>query len=537
MVKLVNRAKMTTATTGTGTITLGSAVDGFQTFAAAGVSNGETVRYCIEDGTSNFELGSGVFTASGTTLTRVVSESSNSNNAINLSGDAIVFITAIAADIQPTTFTTTVFTATANQTTFSVSYTVGFAEVFLNGSKLSAADFTATNGTSIVLASGATVGDTVDVVAYATQTIANVYTQSQADARYLQLTGGTLSGDLTGTTSTFSGDVTIADKIVHSGDTNTAIRFPAVDTFTVETDGSERLRVDSSGDLLVGKTTTGFNSYGVRLSDDTNQFVVNDGVVAQFNRRNGDGELLGLFKDDSTVGSIGTNGGDLIVGTGDTGLKFFDGGDSIFPVDQSTGNNRDNAVDIGYPSVRFKDGYFSANLYADALIHDGDTNTKVDFPAADEIELHTGGVARVLISTQVTTINNRLDIEEVIEKVTANTSTSGTINFDFNDQAILNFTANQTANRTINFRADSGGSLNGIMSTGQSMTAAILMQQGSTAYYLNAYQVDGSSVTPKWQGGTAPTGGNASSIDAYSFTIIKTADATFTVLASITQYA
>ena len=125
------------------------------------------------------------FTASGTTLTRVVSESSNSNNAINLSGDAIVFITAIAADIQPTTFTTTVFTATANQTALRFRILWGFAEVFLNGSKLSAADFTATNGTSIVLASGATVGDTVDVVAYGTQTIANVYTQSQADARYL----------------------------------------------------------------------------------------------------------------------------------------------------------------------------------------------------------------------------------------------------------------------------------------------------------------------------------------------------------------
>ena len=247
MVKLVNRAKMTTAITGTGTITLGSAVDGFQTFAAAGVSNGDTVRYCIEDGTSSFELGSGVYTASGTTLSRTVSESSNSNNAINLSGDAIVFITAIAADLQPTTFTTTVFTATANQTTFSVSYTVGFVEVFLNGSKLSAADFTATNGTSVVLASGATVGDTVDVVAFATQTVANVYTQTQSDARYLQLTGGTLTGDLTGTTSTFSGDVTIADKIVHSGDTNTAIRFPAVDVFTVETDGAERLRVSATG--------------------------------------------------------------------------------------------------------------------------------------------------------------------------------------------------------------------------------------------------------------------------------------------------
>ena len=266
MVKLVNRAKMTTATTGTGTITLGSAVDGFQTFTAAGVADGDTVRYCIEDGTSSFELGSGVFTASGTTLTRVVSESSNSDSAINLSGDAIVFITAIAADIQPTTFTTTVFTATANQTTFSVSYTVGFAEVFLNGSKLSAADFTATNGTSIVLASGATVGDTVDVVAYATQTIANVYTQTQSDARYLQLTGGTLTGDLTGTTSTFSGDVTIADKIVHSGDTNTAIRFPAVDTVTVETDGSERLRVTSTGLVGIGTNSpTDTAGFGVAL--------------------------------------------------------------------------------------------------------------------------------------------------------------------------------------------------------------------------------------------------------------------------------
>ena len=299
MVKLVNRAKMTTATTGTGTITLGSAVDGFQTFTAAGVANGDTVRYCIEDGTSSFELGSGVFTASGTTLTRVVSESSNSNNAINLSGDAIVFITAIAADIQPTTFTTTVFTATANQTTFSVSYTVGFAEVFLNGSKLSAADFTATNGTSIVLASGAAAGDTIDVVAYATQTIANVYTQTQSDARYLQLTGGTLTGDLSGTTSTFSGDVTIADKIVHSGDTNTAIRFPAVDTVTIETDGSERFRVNSSGNILIPDNGhlqfgapdfeifhDGSNTYLTEVGDSTGQVYLRANSIELLNNSN-----------------------------------------------------------------------------------------------------------------------------------------------------------------------------------------------------------------------------------------------------------
>lgn len=98
MVKLVNRAKMTTSTSGTGAITLGSASDGHQTFADAGVSNGETVRYTIEDGNA-FEIGSGVYTSSGTALSRTVSESSNSNNALNLSGNAVVFVTAAADDI------------------------------------------------------------------------------------------------------------------------------------------------------------------------------------------------------------------------------------------------------------------------------------------------------------------------------------------------------------------------------------------------------------------------------------------------------
>jgi hypothetical protein len=99
MVKLVNRAKMTTASTGTGSpITLGSASDGYQTFAAAGVSDGDVVRFVIEDGDS-WELSSGTYTASGTTLSRTVSESSNSNNALNLSGNAVVFVTAAADDI------------------------------------------------------------------------------------------------------------------------------------------------------------------------------------------------------------------------------------------------------------------------------------------------------------------------------------------------------------------------------------------------------------------------------------------------------
>ena len=98
MVTLVNRAKMSTATTGTGTISLASAESGYQSFADAGVVDGNTVRYVIEDGIS-WEIGSGVYTAIGTSLTRTVSESSNAGAAITLTGSAVVYVTATVQDL------------------------------------------------------------------------------------------------------------------------------------------------------------------------------------------------------------------------------------------------------------------------------------------------------------------------------------------------------------------------------------------------------------------------------------------------------
>lgn len=116
---------------------------------------------------------------------------------------------------------------------------------------------------------------------------------------------------------------------------------------------------------------------------------------------------------------------------------------------------------------------------------------------------------------------------------------TGTINVDLATAGTWYYTSNAGANHTLNFRFGSSTSLNNILTTGDSITAVWLNTNGATAYYPNVIQVDGatSGVSIKWQGGTAPTAGNASSIDSYVFNIIKTASATFTVLASQTKFA
>ena len=131
-----------------------------------------------------------------------------------------------------------------------------------------------------------------------------------------------------------------------------------------------------------------------------------------------------------------------------------------------------------------------------------------------------------------------LKTSNILEVVTVSaTAATGTINYDVTTQSVLYYTTNASGNFTVNFRGSSGTSLNTVMATGESISVTFLVTNGATAYYNSAVQVDGSSVTPKWQGGTAPTSGNASSIDSYTYVIIKTGSATFTVLASQTKFA
>ena len=143
----------------------------------------------------------------------------------------------------------------------------------------------------------------------------------------------------------------------------------------------------------------------------------------------------------------------------------------------------------------------------------------------------------VTTASNTQTLTNK-NLQTVSETVTISaTAATGTINYDVSTQSVLYYTTNASANWTTNFRGSSGTSLNSLMSTGQSITVAFLVTQGGTAYYNNVVQVDGSTVTPKWQGGTAPSAGNASSVDIYSYTIVKTGNAAFTIFASQTKFA
>ena len=134
------------------------------------------------------------------------------------------------------------------------------------------------------------------------------------------------------------------------------------------------------------------------------------------------------------------------------------------------------------------------------------------------------------------TANGEAKIFGVLEGVTITTTFNTTINYDVLTQAVYYDNSVDTANHIVNLRGNSTTPLNSVMNIGEAVTVAYLNVNLNTTYYNNVTQVDGTTVTAIWQGGSAPTTGNATSTDVYTYTAIKTAASTFTVLASQTQF-
>lgn len=133
-------------------------------------------------------------------------------------------------------------------------------------------------------------------------------------------------------------------------------------------------------------------------------------------------------------------------------------------------------------------------------------------------------------SLRITTVE-----EPVLVSATAMSAT--TVNIDARTAPTVYYTANATANGTLNIRSTAAESLNTLLAVNEMITATFMVTNGATPYRPTTFQVDGASVTPKWQGGITPTAGNANSVDAYTITVLKTANATFQVFASQTRFA
>ena len=149
-----------------------------------------------------------------------------------------------------------------------------------------------------------------------------------------------------------------------NGANGTIINQESADPLHFNTSGTERMRIDASGNLLVGKTTTALATAGITLGESGfGSFTRSGFEPLNVNRLSSDGNLAVFYKDGSAVGSIAANGGSIIVGSGNTGLYFDDGSDRLIPVDPATASGRDNAVNLGGGSERFKDLYLSGGVY------------------------------------------------------------------------------------------------------------------------------------------------------------------------------
>lgn len=474
MAKLFNRAKMDTSTTGSGTITLGSAVDGYQSFADAGVADSDVVQYVIEDGTS-WEIGTGTYSATGTSLTRTPSESSNSGSAISLTGAAEVFISAIHSDferLQNAGTTKVEATSTGATVTgdIAVTGTVDGRDIASDGSKLDGiesgatadqtkADIDAlginaatadkwTTARTLSLSGDASGSVSWDGSANATLSVSvandshthdgRYYTESEADNRFVNVTGDTMTGNLTIDQGT-AGDANLtlrADTDNNDEGDHPSIRFKQDGDLVDWRIGIGRTDTDVSGNASnsIFITSLAGSHDGIRYSSDgTTSYEIwhqgNDGSGSGLDADTLDGVQASSFlrsdANDTLTGNLQITG-DLTVSANmylsDTSTKLTEGSADSLKIQTTTGYVDIGSMNTSWCHFQTDRGkfYFNKELRADGILgvynqntylssddlylngqifHYGDTDTYMQFHAANQWRVVAGGVEQLEVNT------------------------------------------------------------------------------------------------------------------------------------------
>jgi len=248
------------------------------------------------------------------------------------------------------------------------------------------------------------------------------------------------------------------------------------------------------------------------------------------------------------------SGTGVLVPAGKSACVYADGTNVDYAIDYLSGTILSSDVDINGGSIDGtaigaatpSTGSFTTLAASSTVSGSGFSTYLASPPAIGGTSAAAGSFTTLSASSTVSgsgfsnyaQVNNYSTFVNGLEKVTISaTAATGTINYDTDTQSVLYYTSAAVGDWTINFRDSSGATLDSKMATGEAITLVHLVTLTGAEYRNTTVQVDGSSITPEWQGGSAPTEGNANSIDSYTYTIIKTGSAAFTILAALTQFA
>ena len=409
----------------------------------------------------------------------------------------------------------------------------------------------------------------------------------------LETTNVTITGDLTvqGTTTTIDTDLIGVDK-VEVGANNATVGLAVTQSgsgaiIAAYDAASEVFRVDDGGNTGIGTASPSQKlhvSGGQAIFDNGSNFFVNSaGSATVLDAKSGvlrfdmDGTEAARFDssgrlaiNNTTASSFTGNGSDNLVvgsGSGNEGITIYSGSSNTGALSFGDGTSGDAAYRGGVEynhstdKLQFRVGgtanrvtisdagyidaaggaefggavYITGDLtIADKIVHDGDTNTAIRFPAADTVTVETAGTERFRIDSRGSMLFSNGFMNETANINT--TARTGTQDVDLDDGMVHYFSTNSSGNWTPNFTMSSGDDINATIATGDVFSPTMIVAKGNTSHHSTSIQVDGSAVTPEWLGGAPSDGGGSGTFDVYSYTIIKTGDDAFKAFAAVQTY-